>query len=479
MKAVMHILVIDDDEDDFFIIKDYCSEIKSATIKVDWVSTYAEGERAVVDCKYDIFFVDYLLGGKSGLEMVEFAVANNCPAPLVLLTGYADDDIDRRALRSGATDYLAKSDLSAPMLERTLRHSVERYEQRQLFHQQEAKFRGFFEQTQEGIFLVNEKWKAQDLNNSFTRLFELRAEDAAKELKSVIIPEQDRARFDALLEESGQVNNYPVTLRKESGGIELLVSCKKVHDINNGLMGYQGIVRDITTFKRAEKELASAERFNLSGRMARIIAHEVRNPLSNISLAAGYLDDIDGLDKETLVQYVDILKRNSSRISNLIDGLLQSTRSTELKMELFSSTKAIEQTMVVCGDRLKLKDVSVSVDHTSEPLEIHGDLEKVVIVMTNIITNAIEAMNEVSEPKLTIETLQTGEFTQIAISDNGKGMSEATKQKLFDPFFTERHGGMGLGLSSVKHLMDQHQGMIFVESELGEGTTFRLCFPGK
>lgn len=471
------LLVIDDDEDYYFIIKDHCRDIKSMDIQIDWVDTFDKGIAALEKNEHDIALVDYLLGAKNGLDLISEAIRKGFSAPLVLLTGFADDDLDRKALRLGATDYLSKDQLETNMIERTIRHSIERYEQRMLFHEQEAKFRTLFEQSEDGIYLLSNDWIIQDANDSFMRMFGLNPEDHPVKLLGDVIDGLEAISFSSIMNADGHLDNFAIDKVVEGRARHLLISCSQMTSMDGTRAGYQGTVRDITTIKQAEKQIANAEKFSLSGRMARIIAHEVRNPLSNISLASETMEDMADGDPETHKTYLDIIKRNADRISTLIDGLLSSTKSSDLSLSEFKLEEVVGASLELCEDRLKLKSVKVSRHEANESIQLRADFEKLKIVLVNIITNAVEAMENQPSPLIEISCADHQEHLELKVIDNGKGMDESTRQKLFDPFFTSRHGGMGLGMSSVLHLINQHKGHISVDSQVGEGSVFSIQLP--
>ena len=124
--TVIHILIIDDDEDDFVLIRDLLTEIAGQPVDVEWSSSYARGLESITRNSHDICLVDYRLGAHSGLELIKAAIASGCQAPFVLMTGQGGRTVDMLAMQSGAADYLAKGDLNADSLERSLRYALER-----------------------------------------------------------------------------------------------------------------------------------------------------------------------------------------------------------------------------------------------------------------------------------------------------------------------------------------------------------------
>ncbi len=120
------VLLIDDDEEDFLIISDMLADAGSPLYNMDWVSTYEEGIEAICREEHDVYLVDYLLGARNGLDLLEAAIAAGCKAPIIFFTAYGNYDTDLRAMKAGAADYLVKGEFGAPLLERVIRYSIER-----------------------------------------------------------------------------------------------------------------------------------------------------------------------------------------------------------------------------------------------------------------------------------------------------------------------------------------------------------------
>ena len=128
----IHVLVIDDDEDDFFLLKKHLSEIQGQKFNVHWAPSFLAGKAQLLehkdDKKFDICFVDYRLGIHTGIDLLKEAIADEVNIPMVLLTGYGQRDVDLEAMRVGAADYLVKDQISALLLEKTIRYAIHRFE---------------------------------------------------------------------------------------------------------------------------------------------------------------------------------------------------------------------------------------------------------------------------------------------------------------------------------------------------------------
>ena len=237
-------------------------------------------------------------------------------------------------------------------------------------------------------------------------------------------------------------------------------------------MEMENKVNELAQANKEIKAFRHIEKFAATGRISRTIAHEVRNPLTNINLAAEQIKEANPItDENTML--LEMVKRNSLRINQLISDLLNATKFSELKFEKTSLNKIINEALAVANDSIILKNIKVEKNHSNDICDIVVDEEKIKIAFLNLIVNAVEAM----EPdkgilKITIENID--KKCKIIFADNGIGMNEETMSKLFEPFFTSKENGNGLGLANTQNIILNHKGKIEVESIEGKGSTFTV-----
>ena len=229
-------------------------------------------------------------------------------------------------------------------------------------------------------------------------------------------------------------------------------------------------VADLDRVNRELEELKSMEKFAATGRIARTIAHEVRNPLTNISLASEQLREITG-EQEEAELLLEMVGRNVTRINQLVSDLLNSTRFAQLEYGEVSINDLLDETLQLAADRIELKEITVNKQYSPEMCEVYVDKEKIKIALLNIIVNALEAV-EPRSGQLDIRTRKYGTKCMIEISDNGSGMDEETLLRLFEPYFTNKKKGNGLGLTNTQNIILNHKGNIQVRSKPGLGTRF-------
>jgi signal transduction histidine kinase len=218
------------------------------------------------------------------------------------------------------------------------------------------------------------------------------------------------------------------------------------------------------------EELKSMEKFTSTGRIARTIAHEVRNPLTNISLASEQIKEAVVGNSEADI-LLEMIGRNVNRINQLVSDLLNSTRFGQLEYTSIDINRLLDETLELSADRIELNHVRIEKYFEKGMPEVLVDKEKMKLALLNIIVNAIEAMKK-DDGVLQIKTYKQSGRCVVEFKDNGAGMDDDTLHKLFEPYFTSKQKGNGLGLTNTQNIILNHKGNINVRSQLGKGSTF-------
>lgn len=231
------------------------------------------------------------------------------------------------------------------------------------------------------------------------------------------------------------------------------------------------VVRDITRKKELETVKAKQDQLTTTGKMARIIAHELRNPLYNIILASSVAGQQNGHQSEEQ----EIIQRNCKRIDNLIRQLLEPEQWNELNASLTTVDDIIEQALALAGDRIQIRKTIVE-KRITQNATLSLDIEKIRAALVNLLVNAVEAIDH-DHGQIIVEAGYEDTTPFIRISDNGKGIREEEQQELFSPYYTTKEHGMGLGLVNVHQIVTAHGGLLQFTSREGQGTAFTLRFP--
>lgn len=474
-NTTARILIVDDDEDDFIITREYIQSIPGKNFAIDWSNNYNDGVKRLLAHDYDLYFVDYLLGAKSGVDFLQVALANKCEEPIVLLTGKGNYEVDIQAMKLGAVDYLIKTDLTTEKLERCIRYALERAQALKALRANERKYRSIFEKSKDVVFVTDYSLNFVDVNEAIENLLGYSMEEIkSKNFADLIEQETQKHFIQQSLDSRDEINDWEVTLITKDGEKKYCIVTLTIEESDKAEGYVQGIIHDISNLKKMEKATLQGEKLAAAGRLVRTIAHEVRNPLNNITLSVEQMQQDMKDDGQQL--YMNIIQRNCKRISDLISELLNTSRPSEITMEKQTLQNVLDDVIAASIDRLTLKKIKLQVSYPNSELFILADREKLKLALLNIVINAIEAMKE-QAGQLSISLQQNGSNAMLVIADNGIGISEENISRLFEPYFTQKRNGVGLGLTFTLNILQAHKGAIEVSSEQGKGTTFTITFP--
>lgn len=466
------ILIVDDDEDDYFIISSYISQVPGPQFEIDWCYNYADARDRIENHAYSLYLIDYHLGAKTGLDLIKDAVKNGWEQPFILLTGKGNHQVDLEAMKSGAMDYLIKGELDTEKLGRSIRYAIERDKSIRALRANEKKYRSIFELSMDAIFLADSNLVFKDVNRATEKLFDQPRESLMQRSFFDFLSPEDRNKLMEELTAKNGVVNREVLLTTASGEKKYCLFSVSEEETSEGEY-YQGIAHDITELKKIEKANIRMEKRGMADRLVHVLAHEVRNPLNNINLSLEQLSpEVQESDNKI---FLDIIQRNSKRIESLITELLNSSRPAQIIEEPETLQSVVSDTLSIADDRITLKKIDLNVILPESDITVLADKEKLKIALLNVIINAVEAM-EAGKGRLEVKLFIDKGLPVISIKDNGCGISEENISRLFEPYFTAKRNGMGLGLATSLNILQSHKADVEVLSTEGEGTEFLIRF---
>jgi signal transduction histidine kinase len=371
MGEVRRILLVDDDEDEFVATRDLFREMGPG-YDLSWANTYDKGHLELARCSFDAFIFDYNLGPRTGVELLREAKTLGCSAPILILTGAGDRAVDLESMEAGASDFLDKSQLTAALLERSLRYAIERRKTEQ---------------------------KLADTNE------QVRALQAAEQ---------------------------------------------RLHDA-----------------VQARDEFLC------------IAAHELKTPLTPLMLQLGQLRR--ALHDHEVLPLVEVARRQTSRLADLVEGLLDVTRLNEgafkLHRERFDLAEVARQVAARFRTQAEASHCQLLLEGEAS---IFGDWDRFRVeqVIANLLSNALKYGR--GKP---VEVLiqSTDEGVRLSVRDHGIGIAKEQVSRIFGRFeraVSSRHyGGLGLGLYVASEIVEAHGGNILVQSEPGRGSLFTVLLP--
>lgn len=480
MQRLKNVLIVDDDEDDYLIVSEYMHQIKQHSFEIVWASTFQQAQELLRTHSFDLCFFDYLLGMRTGIDLLHVAQELKVRTPIILLTGKINEEIDRSAIRLGVADYIEKSDLDAKKLERCIRYALDRTAVLRALQDSEEKYRNIFSESLDAVCLLDANGHFTNANKAALVVLGTSLEQIqGKSLSDFFVDKTLADEFSKRLQQKENVPELEADLQATDGEVRnCVLICTHLTQRSHEEVTwfYQCILRDVTRRKKMEQQIMAAEKLAATGRFMRMLGHEIRNPLNNIDLSVTQLREES--ENEDLEYYFDIIARNSKRINQLLTTLLQSTSNPgELHLREISVHQLWTHVLEAAIDRIRLKNIELNTRFEADDAHyIRADLEKLGIALLNIIINGVEVM-EAGSGILTLSVLQQGEELGFLISDNGPGMTPEVRKQIFEPYFSQKTNGLGLGLASTLSVVTLHEGRIEVESHPGKGTTFIVWLP--
>ncbi|OUC15425.1 MAG: hypothetical protein B0A82_06730 [Alkalinema sp. CACIAM 70d] len=359
---IYRVLLVDDDEDDYIVTRDFLSEAEQVVFKLTWVDNYEAGLAEISQNRHDVYLLDFRLGKENGLQLLQAALQLGCKKPIILLTGVGDHDIDQQVMAAGAADYLVKgSTLSVTLLERSILHAIERK----------------------------------------------RSE-----------------------------------LRQNQLVAELAIANQELKDF------------------------------------AYIVSHDLKAPLRGIASLADWLlrDYGDRLDEDGQ-EMLQLMRGRVRRMGSLIDGVLQYSRVGRVRDE--KTEVDLNQLVAEVIDIIAAPGEIKIVIETTLPT-VFVERTRIQQVFQNLISNGVKYMGK-PEGTIRIGHTQEEDCWQFFVADTGIGIEERHFDKVFQIFQTlvprDKSESTGVGLAIVKKIVELYGGQLWLQSKVGQGSTFFFTLP--
>ncbi len=266
----------------------------------------------------------------------------------------------------------------------------------------------------------------------------------------------------------------------ESGGQARVLTCSSMPLVQGGeIQGTLLHIEDITERRSKEARLHRAESLASLTTLAAGVAHEIKNPLGSIGIHIQLIQRTMAapkrLDRKTVNHYLEIITEEVDRLNRIVVDFLFAVRPMDAHPEEADINKLLEDLLEFVHFELEEADVELVSELGDELPTLEFDEKLMKQALLNIINNAVAAMPEGGS--LTVATERKGEVVLVHVKDSGSGISDENMAKIFEPYFTTKDFGSGLGLTVVYKIVKEHGGEIAVKSKEGEGTTFTISLP--
>ena len=502
MADPIRILVVDDALDHAQMVVEFLRMTEGfGDATAQTAGSYEEALRAMRANGFDVAFFDYWLGARNGLDLLRQARQEGMDTPVIVLTGRGAEEVAVEAMKAGAADYLSKTNISVESLEHAIHHALAIGSQERQRRQAEAalraseeRFRALVENSSDALMLIDAEGRVTYVAPSSQRHLGWAPDEMlGKSIFDFLHPDDRElagVRMAEALQRPGETVTAELRFKHADGAWRIMegVGVNRLSDPSVGAIIVNA--RDITERRKLEDQLRQAQKMEAVGQLAGGVAHDFNNLLTAI---LGYCNlMIDDIPKEDpLRQDLAEIKAAGERAAALTRQLLAFSRRQILQPQVVDVNALVRQ-MEKLLRRLISEDVELVTALAPDLPAIRVDPASIEQVLVNLAVNARDAMPKGG--RLTIETatveldagyvathpsVTPGWHVMLAVSDTGEGMDAATRARIFEPFFTtkEQGKGSGLGLATVYGIVKQSGGWIWVYSEPGHGTTFKVYFP--
>jgi len=269
--------------------------------------------------------------------------------------------------------------------------------------------------------------------------------------------------------------------RVAAGDLDFQVDIKRRDEVGQLAGTFNEMITGLKSKRELEEKLNNAERQAAIGRLTQAVAHEIRNPLNVINLsidhvATKYAPE-DEKRREQVKRILSSIRDEVARLKRLVSDLLNYGRPARLAVETVDIRKLIDETMALVRPQAEEQGVEVTLEGDAAPVEIQGDRERLKSLFSNLAINALQAMP--SGGHLRAHVAKLDRDVEVTMTDTGVGISEEALSKIFEPYFSTKQAGFGLGLAVTRTVVDEHHGSIEVRSEPQHGATFIVTLPTK
>ncbi len=517
MKESLHLFVVEDDEASIVLMR---RVLERAGHQVTTCRTAADALIVLGNSSFDLILLDNRLPDMTGAELLQAMDAERLTVPVLMVTGYGDEELAARVLRAGALDYLVK-DIGQNFL-RELPKRVTEAHTRHRLQQTNRLLSEALESAQDGVMITDLQGKVIHVNRALEKLTGYpRDEILGKNIAEFGLPLADlgfrigdpgpvtqpatertelRGRHADVvlrprLSESGEGVHWRgwqgefTNLRKDGTSYDVSVSVSPLVDGRGRLTHFVAIQRDVTGVKQLRQQLMQAQKMQSVGNLAGGVAHEFNNILAGICGYAAL-----GLKEETqpaLRQFFQYIADLGDRAAKLTRQLLTFARRPALVRQMVELEELVRSTLSLLTPTIR-NELRLEVDTNGDRLLVEADSNQLQQALINLAINAKDAMPEsgvitfrVSRQILADtgpghpEPIPPGDYAVVEVSDTGCGMTPEVLSQALDPFFTTKEigKGTGLGLPLVYGIVRGHHGYLDIQTLPGQGTRIGLYLP--
>ena len=536
MEQDIRVLLIEDDPEYALLIEEMLSHAQEIRFSIEISATLSAGIERLLADGYDICLLDLALPDSIGLYSFSQVQKSIPDVPIVVLSGLSDENLALEAVAKGAQDYLVKGEVDSRLLVRTVRYAIERKraeeilkrrsealaalnnagqaltstldldmvlmqamsEARAMLSAEAASVLLHDPTTNELVFAASDGPGSQDLLGERMPAEAGIAGWTLREAQPMLIKDaQEDPRFYADIDTTTGMTTHsllavPLKYKDKVIGVIEAVNRSDRHfdehdlEILSILAGSAAIAIENARLYEAEREqrilveqshaqLVQSEKLAATGRLAASLAHEINNPLQAIHTSLQLMINFD-VEPEEQQEYIRMADEEVKRLIDIATSVMDFARPSRPQLEATFVDQVIERTLALANKYLQHRHIAVKQDLAPglpPVMAVPGELRQVLL---NLVLNAVEAMP--GGGTLTVTSFLTNDGQQaVSISDTGRGIPPEHLDRIFEPFFSTKESGTGLGLSVSYNVIQAHGGEITVQSQIDSGSTFTVLLP--
>lgn len=491
----LRVLLLDDESDDRKLA---IRELEKAFPGVEVTTATEETalQRVLQQGDFDVVITDYELRWTDGLAILRRVKEHFPETPVIMFTATGTQEIAVEAMKAGLDDYVIKSPAHYIRLPIAVQSSLEKRRERRAIHEVQARLAAIVESSDDAIIGKRLDGTIVDWNRGAERMYGYSAMEAVGRPISLLIPPEHTDEYDDIM---GRLKRgLPIhrletqRVRKDGARIEVSLTISPIKNPTGEIVGASAIARDITDQKRLERELREhVEELVAAGRrkdqFLSMLAHELRNPLGAISNAL-HVMSLSQQNSPSYERARASARRQIQHQTRLVDDLLDVSRITqnrlELRRERLELVRLVRETVEDFVATLEAAGLSVKVEMPDGPVPVEGDRTRLAQVLGNLLDNAAKFTPPGGDVTVTVAAGPEAHVAAVTVRDTGRGIEPDLLSHVFDPLTQadrslERSlGGLGLGLTFVKGLVELHGGSVRAHSEgTGRGSEFTFMLP--
>lgn len=255
------------------------------------------------------------------------------------------------------------------------------------------------------------------------------------------------------------------------------VAMARMRDVGGRVFGAVVTLEDVSEVRALTDQLIRADRLAAMGELTAGVAHEVRNPLGIIRASVQLVEDSNG-DPARVKEATRVIKQEIDRLDKVIKALLDFGRPSAPTLRQTNVEDVVNDVVLFTRQFAGQANVEIETSYSAADPTVMADADQLKQVFVNLVSNAVQAMED-GGGVIRVRVWDDDSFVLVSVADTGPGMAPEVLEKVFDPFYSTRDGGTGLGLTIVHRIIDQHGGRVEVESAPGQGTTFTVALPAR